>query len=94
MEDIFCTEALADKVHAEASAPDKAAEGLSVEGSRSTRSGSLAETASAQAVEAQRRRERLMAQAHDEEQRRMIQKDTAKQFHRISLLFYGTRLSW
>lgn len=43
----------------------------------------------AEAVEKQREREKKLAEAKSEEQREMIRRDSAKDFHRVSLIFSG-----
>jgi len=94
LEDIPAPEALAEEEYGEAWEPDKIGQegtGIApVEGSDYTADGKTWTTAStSQALERSREREQQLRDAHSDEQRQMIAKDTAKDFYRLSLLFYG-----
>ena len=94
LEDIAAPEALADENHSGAWEPDSSVdpegEALSVEAKVGhAPSGDWTKAASPAAVEAARQREQRMADAHTEEQRRMVAQDTRKDFYRLSLVFAG-----
>lgn len=94
IEDISAPEALADEEHGQAWEPDSGVdpegEELSVEAKVGLApSGAWTKAATPAAVSAARDRETAMAAAKTDEQRRMVQRDTAREFHRVSLVFAG-----
>lgn len=94
LEDIAAPEALADEQHGGAWEPDSSVdpegEDLKVEATEvHAPSGVWSKAATPAAVQASREREQRMTDAKTNEQRAMIQKDTARDFHRVSLIFSG-----
>lgn len=94
IEDISAPEALADEEHGQAWEPDSGVdpegEELSVEARVGLApSGEWLKAATPAAVDAARDRETALAAAKTDEQRRMVQRDTAREFHRVSLVFAG-----
>jgi ParB-like chromosome segregation protein Spo0J len=98
LEDIPAPEAMAADAYGDAWNPDKthsSTHEMTLEGREQDEgdSGTWVYAGTASAVDAARERERQLREAKTDEQREIIKKDSAKDFYRVSLTFYGDEAS-